>query len=128
MKISSLSVLFILVYIVGIALNILAVPEICVYHNRQLTIGQKYTDCYVNVTCHAKAVIEVTNSCRNYFCQRPSMWRGYKRFDSSKPYPDCCGGSICADGRISYYSTPERIYRPKRSIKRSPHVMGIKFA
>lgn len=66
--------------------------------------------------------------CRDYICERPSMWRGYKKFDASKPYPDCCGGSICADGRILYYSTPVRTYRPKRFIRRSPHVMGIKFA
>ncbi|XP_011144942.1 uncharacterized protein LOC105186444 [Harpegnathos saltator] len=128
MKISSQSVLFILVYVLAIALRISALPEICIYGNRQLTVGQTYVDCYVKVTCHAKGVYDVSQSCRNYFCERASMWRGYKRFDSSKPYPDCCGGSICADGRVIYYNNPMRSYRPKRSIKRSPHVMGIKFA
>ncbi|XP_014477114.1 PREDICTED: uncharacterized protein LOC106745745 [Dinoponera quadriceps] len=129
MRISSLSVLFILVYVVAVALRVSAVPEICMHGNRQLTVGQVYIDCFVKVTCHAKGVTEVTQSCRQYTCERPSMWRGYKRFDSTKPYPDCCAGSICGDGRIIYLSTPMRSYRrPKRFIKRSPHVMGIKFA
>ncbi|KAK2588425.1 hypothetical protein KPH14_004424 [Odynerus spinipes] len=122
MKISSTIILFILIFS-----TTSAIPKLCKYRGRQLTKGQTITDCYASVTCTANGEIKIKNPCPVYNCTKLSMRRGYKRFDPKKPYPNCCGGPICADGQISFYGSASA-YIPKKILRRSPHVMGIKFA
>ncbi|XP_048504911.1 uncharacterized protein LOC125499728 [Athalia rosae] len=50
-------------------------------------------DCGV-VTCHEDNTMTATG-CGIWRCQ-PGQQIGYTEADSSKPFPSCCGGPICA--------------------------------
>ncbi|KAG7212756.1 hypothetical protein KM043_013017 [Ampulex compressa] len=127
MKVTSLNLNFLLILIMGFFILAPAFPQLCKFRGRQLTIGQTLTNCYANVTCHKNGVLEIKDSCPLYVCTGPSNMLGFKTFDSQKPYPECCSGPICEDGRVIFYHGASRSFSPKAYVKRSPHVMGIKF-
>ncbi|XP_043266424.1 uncharacterized protein [Venturia canescens] len=48
------------------------------------------------VICHPNGSIS-SKGCGTYQCSPDKPAIGYKETDSTKPYPECCGGPICPD-------------------------------
>ncbi|CAL7951508.1 unnamed protein product [Xylocopa violacea] len=71
----------------------LTVKGDCQYEGRTLTEGKNYFNCK-QYTCSPNGNIAVLG-CSLYQCAKGKQI-GYKEEDLSKPYPQCCGGPICA--------------------------------
>ncbi|XP_043262667.1 uncharacterized protein LOC122403290 [Colletes gigas] len=63
------------------------------FHGQNLSVGTHYINC-TEYECHSDGSMTGL-PCADYACAEGKEI-GYRETDYSKPFPECCGGPICA--------------------------------